>query len=95
MEDLARKRVETTFNVEAMKIIWASNQWAFELHHKLASIVANDPVFWKDNKPNMTHKELFIDDLSLCIGINNMVLVTSIRRNDQLCQSYPCYNIPL
>jgi acyl-CoA oxidase len=44
MEDLARERAETTFDVEAMKIIWAGGRQAFELQHKLASIVANDPV---------------------------------------------------
>lgn len=60
MEDLAREREQATFDINAMKIIWAGGKEAFEFHNKLASLVASDPVFQKNNRPRMTHKELFL-----------------------------------
>jgi hypothetical protein len=82
MEDLAREWVETTFDVEAMKIIWAGGQRAFELHHKLASIVANDPIFRKDNKPNMTRKELFIGGIRKAARCRELAPELGISEDD-------------
>lgn len=82
MEDLARERAETTFDVEAMKITWAGGQQAFELQHKLASIVANDPVFRKDNKPNMTRKELFIGGIRKAAHCRELALELGLSEDD-------------
>ncbi|KAH9330201.1 hypothetical protein KI387_002309, partial [Taxus chinensis] len=63
MEELATERAQATFDVNAMKIVWAGGQQPFEFYNKLANLVANDPVFLKDSKPRMTRKELLLSGI--------------------------------
>ncbi|GLJ17127.1 hypothetical protein SUGI_0296380 [Cryptomeria japonica] len=82
MEDLTRERAQTTFDVNAMKIIWAGGQEAFEFHNKLASLVAHDPVFRKDNRPRMTHKELFLGGIRKAAHCNELAIELGLTEAD-------------
>ncbi|KAK4434875.1 Peroxisomal acyl-coenzyme A oxidase 1 [Sesamum alatum] len=60
---LADERKKASFDVEAMKIVWAGSRDAFEVSDRISKLVANDPAFRKDNRTMLPRKELFKNTL--------------------------------
>lgn len=56
---LADERRKAEFDVDAMKIVWAGSKQAFHLVDRMSKLVANDPVFRKDNRTMLDRKALF------------------------------------
>lgn len=56
---LADERRKAEFDVDAMKIVWAGSKHAFDLVDRMSKLVANDPVFRKDNRTMLDRKALF------------------------------------
>ncbi|KAK9095266.1 hypothetical protein Scep_026735 [Stephania cephalantha] len=59
VDHLAHERNKAQFDVEAMKIVWAGSKHAFDVSNRMARLVANDPVFSKDDRHLLGRKELF------------------------------------
>ncbi|ERN00166.1 peroxisomal acyl-coenzyme A oxidase 1 [Amborella trichopoda] len=59
--DFERKTAE--FDVDAMKIVWAGSQHAFDVNDRMARLVASDPAFRKDERPMLGRKDLFKNTL--------------------------------
>ncbi|XP_075478361.1 peroxisomal acyl-coenzyme A oxidase 1-like [Primulina tabacum] len=60
---LADERKKAGFDVQAMKIVWAGSPHAFEVSDRISKLVANDPVFRKDERTMLPRKELFKNTL--------------------------------
>ncbi|CAI9095738.1 OLC1v1031736C1 [Oldenlandia corymbosa var. corymbosa] len=60
---LADERKKTEFDVEEMKIVWAGSRHTFEVSDRMAKLVANDPVFRKDDRVMLARKDLFKNTL--------------------------------
>uniref|UniRef100_A0A0C9S4N3 Acyl-coenzyme A oxidase n=1 Tax=Wollemia nobilis TaxID=56998 RepID=A0A0C9S4N3_9CONI len=82
MEDLARERAQATLDVNAMKILWAGGEEAFHFHNKLASLVAADPVFLKEDKPRLTRKELFLGGIRKAARCRELAIELGLSEGD-------------
>ncbi|XP_047330733.1 peroxisomal acyl-coenzyme A oxidase 1-like isoform X1 [Impatiens glandulifera] len=60
---LGHERNKAQFDVNAMKIVWAGSRHAFEVSDRIAKLVADDPVFSKDNRVTLGRKELIKNTL--------------------------------
>lgn len=60
---LANERKKAAFDVESMKIVWAGSRHAFEISDRISKLVADDPVFRKDDRTMLPRKELFKNTL--------------------------------
>ncbi|XP_047331928.1 peroxisomal acyl-coenzyme A oxidase 1-like [Impatiens glandulifera] len=63
VDHLVHERKKAQFDVDSMKIVWAGSRHAFEVNDRISKLVANDPVFSKDNKAALGRKELFKNTL--------------------------------
>ncbi|XP_047325893.1 peroxisomal acyl-coenzyme A oxidase 1-like [Impatiens glandulifera] len=63
IDHLAPERKTAQFDVDAMKVVWAGSPHAFQVSDRISKLVANDPVFKKDNRPMLSRKELFKNTL--------------------------------
>ncbi|XP_022154788.1 peroxisomal acyl-coenzyme A oxidase 1 [Momordica charantia] len=63
VDHLSHERRNAQFDVDEMKIIWAGSRHAFEVSDRMSRLVANDPVFRKDNRVQLGRKELFKNTL--------------------------------
>uniref|UniRef100_A0A1D1Z8Z8 Acyl-coenzyme A oxidase n=1 Tax=Anthurium amnicola TaxID=1678845 RepID=A0A1D1Z8Z8_9ARAE len=63
VDHLAGERSKARFDVDAMKIVWAGSQHAFDVSDRISRIVASDPEFRKDNRTSLGRKELFENTL--------------------------------
>ncbi|CAL5187671.1 unnamed protein product [Lathyrus oleraceus] len=60
---LAFERIKAQFDVNELKIVWAGSREEFELSDRISRLVANDPVFRKDDRASLDRKELFKNTL--------------------------------
>ncbi|KAG6557960.1 hypothetical protein Mapa_000139 [Marchantia paleacea] len=60
---LREERRKTQFDVEAMKLVWAGSAAHKKVADKIKSLVANDPVFEKANRPRLDRKALYKNSL--------------------------------
>ncbi|CAK8539506.1 unnamed protein product [Lathyrus sativus] len=60
---LAFERNKAQFDVDELKIVWAGSREEFELSDRISRLVANDPVFRKDDRASLDRKELFKNTL--------------------------------
>ncbi|CAM6021334.1 unnamed protein product [Sphagnum balticum] len=60
---LAEERAGAQFHVHSMKIFLAGGQHEYEVSTRIASLVANDPVFAKEDRARMSRKELYKNSL--------------------------------
>ncbi|CAL0311648.1 unnamed protein product [Lupinus luteus] len=79
VDHLADERNKADFDVGVMKIVWAGSRHAYELSHRFSHLVANDPVFRKDNRPLLSRKELF--KASLRKAFHAWKLIKQLRLN--------------
>eukprot|EP01018_Ginkgo_biloba_P002589 Gb_10686 [translate_table: standard] len=63
VDQLAHERNKAEFDVGAMKVVWAGSQSAFDVSDRMSRLVANDPVFRKDNRSRLSRQELFKNTL--------------------------------
>ncbi|GFQ07026.1 peroxisomal acyl-coenzyme a oxidase 1 [Phtheirospermum japonicum] len=63
VDSLADERKKAEFDVEAMKVIWAGSPHNLQLSDRISKLVANDPVFRKDDRSMLPRKELFKNSL--------------------------------
>ncbi|KAL8103167.1 peroxisomal acyl-coenzyme A oxidase 1-like isoform X1 [Apium graveolens] len=59
VDHLADERSKAEFDVDAMKIVWAGSQHAFDLADRMSKLVSADPVFQKDSRTMLDRKDLF------------------------------------
>ncbi|XP_058778181.1 peroxisomal acyl-coenzyme A oxidase 1-like [Vicia villosa] len=60
---LAFERNKAQFDVNELKIVWAGSREELELTDRISRLVANDPVFRKDDRASLDRKELFKNTL--------------------------------
>ncbi|CAL0331159.1 unnamed protein product [Lupinus luteus] len=63
VDHLESERNKAEFDVDAMKIVWAGSSHVLQVSERIARLVASDPAFRKDNRPNLGRKELFKNTL--------------------------------
>ncbi|MQM00172.1 hypothetical protein Taro_032903 [Colocasia esculenta] len=63
VDQLAGERSRAQFDVDAMKIVWAGSQHAFDVSDRISRLVASDPVFRKDDRTSLGRKDLFQNTL--------------------------------
>ncbi|KAL5099015.1 hypothetical protein RYX36_003342 [Vicia faba] len=59
VDHLAFERNKAQFDVNELKIVWAGSREELELSDRISRLVANDPVFRKDDRASLDRKELF------------------------------------
>ncbi|KAM7272321.1 hypothetical protein ACFE04_026984 [Oxalis oulophora] len=63
VDHLAHERSKAEFDVDDMKIVWAGSPHSFQVADRIARLVANDPVFSKEDRTVVGRKELFKNTL--------------------------------
>eukprot|EP00249_Psilotum_nudum_P013455 c24341_g1_i1 orf=229-789(+) len=59
LDYLADERCKAEFDVNSMKLVWAGGEQNLELTERIGRLVANDPVFRKDDRVRLSRPELF------------------------------------
>ncbi|CAM6110746.1 unnamed protein product [Calypogeia fissa] len=59
VNSLAEERRNAEVDVEALKVVWEGSAEAKRDSDKMKHLVANDPVFVKNNRPRLDRKELY------------------------------------
>lgn len=62
-DHLAHERAAARFDVEAMKVVWAGSPEALDVAKRMGRLVAEDPVFRKDDRVHLDRKQLLQNTL--------------------------------
>eukprot|EP00250_Pteridium_aquilinum_P017481 c2364_g1_i1 orf=79-2094(+) len=73
VDHLALERSTAEFDVQAMKVVWAGSLANLELSQRIAQLVANDPVFRKDDRVQLSRPELFKTTLKKAAHAWNLI----------------------
>ncbi|XP_024394934.1 peroxisomal acyl-coenzyme A oxidase 1 [Physcomitrium patens] len=63
LDHLAGERAMAQFDLQAMKVYLAGGQREYEISTKMAQLVANDPVFSKEDRVRLARKDLYKNSL--------------------------------
>ncbi|KAK8479402.1 hypothetical protein V6N13_036426 [Hibiscus sabdariffa] len=85
----AEERRKAEFNLEEMKIVWAGSRRIYEISDRMARLVASDPVFRKDNRTQLTRKDLFKDTLRKAAHAWNRIIELRLSEEEaNMLRSY-------
>lgn len=79
---LAQERRKADFDVQAMKVLWAGGPAELELSQRMAQLVANDPVFRKDDRVRLNRPDLFKNSLRKAAHAWNLIQTLHLKEEE-------------